>query len=98
MREIRLKTIKFKPFNISLGENPSTGYKWGATMTPGIKLIQTVYDNTIAPGSGSIVTGAGGIRTWLLVNTSEIPQKITFKYQRSWERQAAQKITYYVHL
>lgn len=98
MQEIKLKTIKFKPFIIALSENPTTGYRWDITVTSGIKMIQTIYDENKVAGYTGIIPGAGGIRRWLLVNTSEVPQKITFSYKRPWEKQSVQKVIYYVHL
>jgi inhibitor of cysteine peptidase len=98
MQEIKLKTTKFKPFFISLSENPTTGYKWNIAFTTGIKMIQTIFDDAPIPGYTGKIPGAGGIRRWLFVNTSEIPQRITFNYQRPWEKNPVQKVVYYVHL
>lgn len=97
-KEIKLQTVKFKPFDIALSENPSTGYTWDIKMTSGIKLIQSIYDQYPLNGQNGLIPGAGHTKRWLFVNTSEIPQKITFKYQRRWEPQPIKQITYYIYL
>lgn len=50
---------------VSLAENPTTGYTWEATISPGFEVISSEYvadeTSTEAP-----VDGAGGQRVWKL--------------------------------
>jgi len=67
---------------ISLAENPSTGYSWNATASPGLTVVGDRYRASATP---EIMVGAGGIRTWTLV--PERPGTFTFSavYRRPWE-------------
>ena len=67
---------------ISLAENPSTGYSWIATVSPGLTVADDRYEQNATPEG---VVGAGGIRTWTLV--PETPGVFMFSavYRRPWE-------------
>ena len=67
---------------ISLAENPSTGYSWNATVSPGLTVVGDRYRASATP---EIMVGAGGIRTWTLV--PERPGTFTFSsvYRRPRE-------------
>lgn len=67
---------------ISLAENPSTGYSWNATVSPGLTVADDRYEQNVTPEG---VVGAGGIRTWTLV--PETPGVFMFSaiYRRPWE-------------
>ena len=65
-------------FNVSLSENPSTGYTWNWTLTPGLELVN---DTFVANESGLI--GAGGIHTWVLKMTGNDTQTFSAIEKRS---------------
>ena len=67
---------------ISLAENPSTGYSWNATASPGLTVADDRYRPNATPEG---VVGAGGTRTWTLV--PEQPGTFIFSavYRRPWE-------------
>jgi len=67
---------------VSLAENPSTGYSWIATASPGLTITDDRYRPNATPEG---IVGVGGIRTWTLVPGT--PGVFTFSavYRRPWE-------------
>ncbi len=65
---------------IALDENPTTGYSWNVTATPGLTIVS---DQFIAPGSG--VVGAGGLHEWQVRATGTGDQQFSGIYKRPWE-------------
>jgi predicted secreted protein len=51
----------FDVVTVSLPENPSTGYAWEATLTPGLAVTSSAYEPDDASGSAE---GSGGMRVW----------------------------------
>ena len=67
---------------VKLQENPSTGYQWDATLSPGLVLQSSDYSmNDAAPN----MVGVGGIRTWIIMAKDPGAQKFSASYRRSWE-------------
>ncbi len=66
--------------NIQLNENPTTGYRWEPSWSPGIQVTGDTY---AASSSGRM--GAGGIHTWTLRITGTGTQHFDASYKRSWE-------------
>ena len=67
---------------VSLAENPTTGYTWNATVSPGLTVTADRYrQNATAEG----MLGGGGTHTWTLV--PETSGVVTFSavYRRPWE-------------
>ena len=76
-------------FNVSLSENPTTGYTWNWTLTPGLELVNDTY---AANESGLI--GAGGVHTWVLKMTGNDTQTFSAIEKRSWEPVIGNETTY----
>jgi predicted secreted protein len=69
-------------FAIVLAENPTTGFMWNATLSPGLELQSSDYrQDDAAPG----MVGVGGTRTWVVIAKDPGTQKFSASYQRSWE-------------
>jgi inhibitor of cysteine peptidase len=68
-------------FRISLKENPTTGYTWNVTVSPGLILLS---DNYIAPKDA--MPGAGGVHEWNLKAIKSGNQTFNAIYKRSWEK------------
>ena len=78
-------------FAIVLAENPTTGFMWNATMSPGLELQSSDYrQDDAAPG----MVGVGGERTWVIVAKDTGDQKFSAIYRRSWENVTANETTY----
>jgi predicted secreted protein/putative hemolysin len=78
-------------FAIVLAENPTTGFLWNATMSPGLELQSSDYrQDDAAPG----VVGVGGERTWVIVAKDAGDQKFSAIYRRSWENVTGNVTTY----
>ncbi len=67
---------------VKLQENPSTGYKWNLTTTPGLKVMSDIYVPSDTTGK---VVGSGGTHIWDISAITKGGQKIEGVYNRSWE-------------
>jgi inhibitor of cysteine peptidase len=67
---------------ISLPENPSTGYTWNASMTTGLMIVDSEY--TADPASAGMA-GSGGTRTWTVQGVLAGTQQFSAVYVRPWE-------------
>jgi len=67
---------------LRLPENPTTGFTWNLSVTPGISILNDTYipDDT----SGKLV-GSGGTHIWTLKVLQPGEQVISGVYRRSWE-------------
>ena len=65
---------------IALDENPTTGFSWINTTTPGLTIVSDKY---IAPSSGLV--GAGGVHEWEVRATGTGDQQFSGIYKRPWE-------------
>lgn len=66
---------------ITLKENPTTGYSWNITVTNGLNII---HDTFLGPENKRIV-GGGGDHIWTIEATGVGNQTFSGVYQRSWE-------------
>lgn len=69
-------------FAVQLAENPTTGFQWQATVTPGLEIVSDDYQ-TDAHAEGMV--GVGGTRTWVVQANDAGDQKFSATYKRSWE-------------
>jgi inhibitor of cysteine peptidase len=67
---------------VKLQENPTTGYSWNLTTTPGLQIMNDTYKPTYATGK---MVGSGGTHIWDISAVATGEQKITGVYMRSWE-------------
>lgn len=68
---------------IMLKENPSTGYLWNLSASPGLLLLNDSYEENI---ENKELVGAGGIHKWIFEVTEEEVQNISAVYMRPWEK------------
>jgi len=82
-------------FAVELAENPTTGFQWNATLSPGLELQSSDYRmNDAAPG----MTGVGGTRTWVIIAKDPGAQKFSASYLRSWEPVTGNETAYSVDI
>jgi inhibitor of cysteine peptidase len=77
-------TVTVKPGNVitvQLQENPTTGYQWNLTTTPGLHITSDTYAPSDTTGK---LVGSGGTRIWDLAATETGEQKINAVYMQSW--------------
>jgi inhibitor of cysteine peptidase len=67
---------------IYLKENPTTGYQWNATVTPGLTIENDTY---VADPKGPGIVGSGGMHYWLIRGTEAGEQAFNAIYKRPWE-------------
>ncbi|MFA4876553.1 MAG: protease inhibitor I42 family protein [Methanoregula sp.] len=82
-------------FAVQLAENPTTGFMWNATVSPGL-VIQSSDFSQDAASKG--LTGAGGIRTWIILAKDTGSQKFSATYMRSWEPVTGNETAYSVNI
>ncbi len=72
--------------NLTLQENPTTGYSWNLSTTSGLTLLS---DNYVSDDPAGSRVGAGGQHHWQLTATTAGIQEIRGVYVRPWENQTA---------
>jgi predicted secreted protein len=70
---------------ISLGENPSTGYRWNVSLTGDLVITGEEYGSSNIIGEIFGLVGGGGTRTWHLeAGQAGGTQKFTAILKRPW--------------
>ena len=67
---------------LQLPENPTTGYQWNLTTTPGLDVTNDTYVPSDTTGR---LVGSGGIHIWQISVNNTGRQEISAIYKRSWE-------------
>jgi len=67
--------------DIFLKENPTTGYGWNITVSPGL-VIET--DEYVADPHAPGIAGSGGVHHWVVRATETGNQTFEGVYRRSW--------------
>jgi predicted secreted protein len=80
---------------VELAENPTTGFTWNATLSPGLDLQSTDYHQTAA-ATGMV--GVGGTRSWVIIAKDSGSQKFSASYRRSWENVTGNETSYGVNI
>jgi inhibitor of cysteine peptidase len=75
---VNLSTI----ITVKLQENPTTGFMWNLTTTPGLQIINDTYVPSDTTGK---LVGSGGTHIWDISTVAIGEQKIQAVYKRSWE-------------
>jgi inhibitor of cysteine peptidase len=76
---------------VKLQENPTTGYSWNLTTTPGLQIINDTYKPTYTTGK---MVGSGGTHIWDISAVATGEQKIKGVYMRSWEPTTGNETTF----
>jgi inhibitor of cysteine peptidase len=76
--QVNLSTI----ITVRLQENPTTGFAWNLTTTPGLQIIKDTYVPSDTTGK---LVGSGGTRIWDISTVAAGDQKIQAVNKRSWE-------------
>ena len=83
-------------FGIRLNENPTTGFSWNATLTPGLVLVSDGYEPNPATAG---MMGAGGTHYWILGTGSQAgEQQFSAIYKRPWENVTGSEQTFVLHV
>jgi inhibitor of cysteine peptidase len=69
-------------FQLRLPENPTTGFSWNLSVTPGLAVINDTYIPDDATGK---LVGSGGTHVWSLETIRPGEQVISGVYRRPWE-------------
>ena len=76
---------------VRLAENPTTGFQWNLTTTPGLRIIKDEY---IPSDTSGKVVGSGGTHVWDISTDTLGEQKINAVYKRSWEPTTGNESTF----
>jgi predicted secreted protein len=94
-RTVKLAAGEF--LEISLAENPTTGYRWrlleAATVTANCPLVKDSYE----PGHPQ-VAGQGGIHRWQFQAAEPGACTIELEYRRSWQKDKPPERTFRIHV
>ena len=74
---------------LKLKENPTTGFQWNLTTSPGLVVTADHY----LPSAPQL-TGSGGVRTWDMKAVQTGTQEIKAVYMRSWEPVTGNETTF----
>lgn len=69
-------------FAVQLKENPTTGFQWNATVSSGLEIQSSDYQQDKAAEG---MVGVGGTRTWVIIAKDLSMQTFSASYRRSWE-------------
>jgi inhibitor of cysteine peptidase len=95
---IVIKYIKIgEKFNISLDENPTTGYSWSYTITNS-KVLKIIDNGYTANNQNNNLIGSGGIHVWSIEGLKEGNSTIVFHYKRPWENNSIKTIEYVIYV
>ncbi len=67
---------------VKLAENPTTGFQWNLTTTPGLRIVE---DDYVPINSSGTLVGSGGTHVWDISTEMIGEQKIMATYKRPWE-------------
>jgi predicted secreted protein/putative hemolysin len=82
-------------FAVQLKENPTTGFQWNATVSSGLEIQSSDYQQDKAAEG---MVGVGGTRTWVIVAKDLGTQKFSATYLRSWEPVTGNETAYSVNV
>ena len=82
-------------FAVQLRENPTTGFGWNATVSAGLEIQSSDYQQDRAAEG---MVGVGGTRTWVIVAKDLGTQTFSATYRRSWEPVTGDETAYGVNI
>ena len=86
---IEILAVSGKKFNISLGSNPSTGYRWEAIFdSSSLELVGKDYH------SSSKAIGGGGVTELTFIPKTIGKMILEMRLKRPWESEAIKTIRY----
>ena len=80
---------------VKLAENPSTGFQWNLTTTPGLRVVR---DDYVPDDTTGKVVGSGGTHTWDISTETLGEQEIDAVYKRSWEPTTGNESTFFMKI
>jgi predicted secreted protein/putative hemolysin len=82
-------------FAVQLKENPTTGFGWNATVSSGLEIQSSDYQQDKAAEG---MVGVGGTRTWVIIAKDLGTQTFSATYRRSWEPVTGNETAYGVNV
>ena len=79
---------------VKLADNPTTGYSWNLTVTPGLSITNTSFIPDPQPTGELRLMGAGGTHVWDISTVATGEQKIRAVYSRPWEATTGNETTF----
>ncbi len=80
-----------RTITLRLKENPSAGYVWDLTVTPGLQVTNDIFYPSDTSGS---LVGAGGTREWTITTLQPGEQKVKAIYKHPWEPVTGKEIMF----
>ena len=80
---------------LMLPENPTTGFLWTLTTTPGLNVTG---DSFVPSDKTGTLVGSGGTRVWEIAVKGTGTQDILAIYKRSWEPETGNETIFGINL
>jgi len=80
---------------LTLPENPTTGYRWELTISPGLTITKDEY---LPDATSGQVVGAGGKHVWYMTAKTDGVKSIQGMYTRSFEALTGNETSFSLHL
>ncbi|MFD1888218.1 protease inhibitor I42 family protein [Paenibacillus wenxiniae] len=99
----KIEAVAGKTFDIKLEQNDSTGYSWTYKADAQLELLKAAEQATASNSKskdGDAIVGAPTNKTWTFKATKPGTYKITFTYEREWEKgdKPAETVVYTVQV
>lgn len=78
---------------VRLQENPTTGFSWNLTTSPGLQVVSDTYIPSDTTGR---LVGSGGTHVWDISAHSAGRQSIQAVYMRPWEPVTGNETSFYL--
>ncbi|MFD1888219.1 protease inhibitor I42 family protein [Paenibacillus wenxiniae] len=99
----KIEAVAGKTFDIKLEQNDSTGYSWTYKADAQLELVKAAEQTTASNSKskdGDMIVGAPTNKTWTFKATKPGTYKITFTYEREWQKgdKPAETVVYTVQV
>jgi inhibitor of cysteine peptidase len=78
---------------VRLQENPTTGFTWNLTTSPGLQIVSDSYIPSDTTGK---LIGSGGTHVWEISALSVGGQTIQAVYRRPWEQATGNETAFFL--
>jgi len=82
-------------FAVQLESNPTTGYEWNATVSKGLLITNSRYQQDANPGN---MVGVGGNQIWVVKASAVGKQTFSAIYKQPWMRTTGKETAFVLYV
>jgi predicted secreted protein/putative hemolysin len=82
-------------FAVQLASNPTTGYDWNATVSPGLAITSERYQQNANPGN---MVGTGGNQMWIVKADAAGKQTFSAIYKQPWMQTTGTETSFVLYI